>query len=288
MSNTLDVIDPRTYRVIESFPVGILPQHVVASYDLKTLYVLNNEGNSLTPIDPKTGRPGKPIPVDDPYNLYFTPDGRFAIVVAERLGRLDFRDPKSFRLIRSVPVPCSGANHLGFSSDGAYAVVSCEFSGQLLRVDVRSMRVTSVVSLPAGSQPQDVLTAPSGTTFYSADQAQGGVWKIQGDPLRVTGLLPTGNGAHGLLPNANDTIAYVSNRREGSISRLDLLEGKVVGKWWISGGGSPDMGGISADGSVLWLSGRYNADVYAISTRTGALLARIRVGASPHGLLVWP
>jgi hypothetical protein len=48
------------------------------------------------------------------------------------------------------------------------------------------------------------------------------------------------------------------------------------------------MGGVSADGSVLWLTGRYNSELYAISTRNGHLLARIRVGLQPHGACVWP
>ena len=75
----VDVIDPRTYRVIGHFDVGRLPQHVTPSWDLQTLYVDNDKGNSLTPIDPRTGRPrGPAIPVDDPYNLYFTPDGHDA------------------------------------------------------------------------------------------------------------------------------------------------------------------------------------------------------------------
>jgi hypothetical protein len=75
-SVSVDVIDPRTYRVVGHFAVGALPQHVTPAYDLKTLYVTNDLGNSLTPIDPRTGKPGRPIPVEDPYNMYFTPDGR--------------------------------------------------------------------------------------------------------------------------------------------------------------------------------------------------------------------
>src|SRR5262249_34172355 len=86
-SNTVSVIDPHSYKVIDQLLVGALPQHVTPSYDLKTLWVDNDEGNSLTPIDPETGRPGKPVSVTDPYNLYFTPNGRYAIVVAERLMR---------------------------------------------------------------------------------------------------------------------------------------------------------------------------------------------------------
>jgi hypothetical protein len=61
-----------------------------------------------------------------------------------------------------------------------------------------------------------------------------------------------------------------------------------VKTWRLPGGGSPDMGGVSADGRVLWLSGRYDSEVYAISTATGKLLHRIRVGRGPHGLCVWP
>ena len=76
MSNTVDVISQRTFRIVEHFAVGGLPQHVVPSWDLRTLYVTNDTGNSLTPIDPRTGLPGRAIPVLDPYNLYFTPDGR--------------------------------------------------------------------------------------------------------------------------------------------------------------------------------------------------------------------
>src|SRR4029453_4873355 len=89
LSNTVDVIDPDTYQIIDNFPTDEEPQHVVPSYDLKTLWVLNNQGDSLTPIDPSTGKNGETVHVDDPYNLYFTPDGKYALVVAERLRRLD-------------------------------------------------------------------------------------------------------------------------------------------------------------------------------------------------------
>jgi DNA-binding beta-propeller fold protein YncE len=289
-SATVDVIDPRTYRVVEHYPVGALPQHVVPAWNLRTLYVANDAGNSLTPIDPRTGRPGTPIAVDDPYNLYFTPDGRFAIVVAERLARLDFRDPRTFELRRSLPVPCRGVDHVDFSADGSYLVASCEFSGQLVKVDLRARRVARVLTLPDGAagMPQDVKLSPDGRVFWVADMHANGLWKIDGQRMAVTGFLPTGRGVHGLYPSRDARFLYATNRGEGSVSVISFATGRDVAKWWIPGGGSPDMGGVSADGKVLWLSGRYNAVVYAISTRTGKLLARIPVGAGPHGLCVWP
>ena len=238
----------------------------------------------------RRGSPAGTIPVEDPYNLYFTPNGRYAIVVAERLHRLDFRDPNTFALQRSLHVPCAGVDHMDFSADGTRAVASCEFSGQLLEVDVEHPRVIQTLTLPNGfsSMPQDVKLSPDGRTFWVADMMAGGLWKIDAQRFRVRGFLRTGHGVHGLYPSRDARFLYASNRGEGSISVISFRTGKVLRKWWIPGGGSPDMGGVSADGKVLWLSGRYNAVVYAISTRTGKLLARIPVGNGPHGVCVWP
>jgi YVTN family beta-propeller protein len=287
-SNTVDVIDPRTYRVIEHFAVGALPQHVTPSWDLTTLYVDNDQGNSLTPIDPVTGRPkGRVIPVADPYNLYFTPDGRSAIVVAERLHRLDFRHPRTFALQRSLSVPCRGVDHMDFTANGRYALASCEFSGELVRVDLRRRRVVGTTRLHAGAMPQDVKLAPDGRIFYVADMMAGGVWEVSARSFRVTGFLRTGAGAHGLYPSRDARYLYVSNRSAGTVSVISFHARRVVRTWRIPHG-TPDMGGVSANGKVLWLSGRYSHEVYAIDTRNGHLLARIPVGAGPHGLAVWP
>ena len=290
LSNTVDVIDQHTFKIVEHFAVGALPQHVTPAWDLRTLYVLNDDGNSLTTINPTTGKPGRTIPVDDPYNMYFTPDGHYAIVVAERLHRLDFRDAHTFKLHRSVTVPCAGVDHMDFSADGTYAIASCEFSGQLLKIDIPEQRVVGVLTLPDGSSamPQDVKLSPDGRVFYVADMMANGLWKVNGDAFRITGFLPTGRGVHGLYPSRDGKLLYATNRGEGSISVIDFKTEKVLHKWWIPGGGSPDMGGVSADGSVLWLSGRYNGVVYAISTKDGKLLAKIPVGSGPHGLCVWP
>jgi YVTN family beta-propeller protein len=290
MSNTVDVISQRTLKVVGQFPVGALPQHVTPSYDLRTLYVDNDLGNSLTPIDPRTGRPGRPIPVEDPYNLYFTPNGRFAIVVAERLQRLDFRNPRTMQLIHTLSIPvCRGIDHMDFSADGRYAYASCEFAGRMVEIDLRTQRVVGTLVLNDGNaSPQDVKLAPDGRTLYTADQISGGLWEVDPSTFRVVGFLKTGAGAHGLYPSRTARLMYVSNRQQGSISVVSFRTRRVVRTWQLPLPASPDMGGVSADGRTLWLSGRYNAVVYAIDTRTGHLRASITVGAGPHGLCVWP
>ena len=301
-SNDVYVIDPVTFKVIDKFKVGINPQHIVPSWDLKTLWVTNNaEGRpdgSLTPIDPKTGKPGKAIAVDDPYNMYFSPDGKSAIVVAEAFKRLDFRDPVSMKLQYSIAVPdCGGINHADFSIDGKFAIFTCEFSRGLAKIDMVARKVIGYLKLSKGGMPQDIRVSPDGKFFFVADMHADGVFVIDADTFKETGFVETGKGTHGLYPSRDGKKLYVANRGShkihgmkagpGSVSVMDFATRKVEANWPVPDGGSPDMGNVSADGKWLWLSGRYDNVVYAFDTKTGAAKV-IPVGTEPHGLTVWP
>ena len=300
LSGTVTEIDPHAFRVIRTFPVGAEPNHVTPSWDGSVLWVNNTAGGSLTPIDPRTGRAGRPIPVADPYNLYFTPDGQYALVMAEDLNRIIFRDARTMRPRYSMPVPAAGVNHMDFTADGNYALASCEFSGAVVWIDMRARKVVgrhilgkamSAPVMPPGrgySMPQDVRLSADGKIFYVADMAANGVWLISASQFRPVHFIGTGAGTHGFEVGRDGRHLFVSNRGEGSISVLDMTVNRAVAKWRIPGGGSPDMGGISPDGKVMWWGGRYNDVVYAMSTVDGRLLAKIAVGSGPHGLCVFP
>jgi YVTN family beta-propeller protein len=158
----------------------------------------------------------------------------------------------------------------------------------MIKVDVAAKKVIGTLHIDRGGMPQDVKLSPDGKVFYVADMEAHGVHMIDGDSFTEIGFVPTGKGAHGLYASRDSKVLYVSNRGEGSISLIDFATRKVTVKWQLPGGGSPDMGGVSADGKVLWLAGRYNAEVYAIDTAEGKLLARIPVGKGPHGLCFYP
>ncbi len=335
-ANSVSVIDPATLKVVDTFKVGIHPQHVVPSWDLQMLWVANNaEGRtdgSLTPVDPKTGRPGASIPVDDPYNMYWSPDGQYAIVVAEAYKRLDFRDAKTLQLKYTIATPlCAGINHADFSIDGRHALFTCEFNGSLTKVDLVQRKVLGTIKLsqyfnrpdalalisqpgkkpkyiPDPSQlgaeicttpgmPQDVRASPDGKLFYVADMMADGVHLVDFETFKQVGFIATGVGAHGLYPSRDGKSLYVANRGsniirgkplgKGSVSVIDFATRSITKTWPVPGGGSPDMGNVSADGKYLWLSGRYDNVVYRFDTDTGAV-DKIKVGIEPHGLTVWP
>ena len=331
-SNDVYVIDPVAMKVVDRFKVGIGPQHIVPSWDLRTLWVTNNAENradgSLTPIDPRTGKPGQPVAVDDPYNMYFSPDGKSAIVVAEARHRLDFRDPHTMAMQYSIDTPgCLGINHADFAIDGRFAIFTCEFSGALVKIDLVDRKVagylllrmpstrfkevaapraqagavwepgaTEICSVKRG-MPQDIRSSPDGKRFYIADMHADGVHVVDGASFKEVGFIATGIGAHGLYPSRDGKSLYVAIRGshkihgpklgDGGVTVIDFATEKVIHRWPVPGGGSPDMGNVSADGKWLWLSGRYDNVVYRFDTRTGAV-TEIKVGTEPHGLTVWP
>jgi len=286
MANTVDVIDPLTFKVIDHYRVGQIPHHITPSWDLSKLY-LENEGSSmLTVLDIHTGKPVSSISIPFPYNLYFTPDGTKAIDVVERLMRIEFRDPHTWKLLRSVPIPWAGADHMDFSADGSYLMISTEYSGVVAKVDTINMKLVGYVNV--GGLPIDVKVSPDGSVFYVTNQGTDGVSVIDPNAMKVIQFIPTGRGAHGLQVSRDTRFLYVSNRLEGSISVIDFATRRVVAKWRIPGGGSPDMLQLNPSGTELWASGRYNSTVYVFSTITGQVIARIPVGSQDHGLTYFP
>ena len=291
-SATVSVIDPKTYKIIKTIKTHAGPQHVVPSWDLKTLWVNDNKGNYLTPIDPKTATALKDVYVHDPYNLYFTPNGKYAVVMAEADKQIVFRDPHTMAIKKTLKVPCAGVNHADWTADGNQFVATCEFTGKLILVDTQKMKLLKVAQLKSvndmNPMPQDIKISPDGKTFYIADMASHGVWIMPADSFGHFTFLRTGKGAHGLYVTRDAKNLLITNREEGSVSVLRFTDNKLIAKWKIPGGGSPDMGNISADGKFFWVSGRYDNEVYVFNIEKGAFVTRIKVGLEPHGLTIWP
>jgi YVTN family beta-propeller protein len=281
---TISVINPATFEVVARYTVGLIPHHITPSWDLTRLYVENEGSSTLTVIDPRTGTATATISVPFPYNLYFTPDGRRAIVVVERLNRLDFRDPHTWRLIKSVSIPWPGVDHLDFSADGRYVLASTEFSGVVVKVDTVALKIAGWVNV--GGLPIDVRLAPDGSVFFVANQGRMGVSIIDPVAMKVVGFVPTGAGAHGFTVSRDTRSMYVGNRLSGTISVINIKARRVTATWTV--GGSPDMLQLSPNGRQLWVSNRFNGTVVVVDTRTGRVLHTIPVGLWPHGLTYFP
>lgn len=282
-----DIIDQRTMKLVKhrtttSGSSG--PQHVVPGWDLTTLYATDSSAGTLTPIDPQSGANGSALPVSDAYDLSFTPDGRYAVVIAKDKQEIDFRDPHTFTLMKTLKLNCPGPESIDYTADDQDAVLSCEFGSKLVRIDLSTLSVTGTLNI--GGMPEQVRLDPLGQLFYVADLSAGGVHEIDAATFKQIGFLPTGRGTHGIVVSRDSRSLYVTNRTSGTVSVIDVVNRRITATWKV--GGSPDLAGLSADGNVLWLADTYGNTVYALSTKNGAVLAKIPVGKSPLGLTVWP
>jgi YVTN family beta-propeller protein len=281
---TISVIDPATMSVIATLPAGILPEHVGPDWDLSRLYVSNYFSTELTVLDPRTGTLLSPVTAPLAYNLYFTPDGSKAVVMAEEYSRMDFYDRRTWQLLRQVPIPFAGIDHADFSAGGRYLLATTEYAGVLVKVDTVTMEI--IGSLWVGGSPVDVKLSPDGSVFYVANQFRHGVSIIDPVAMREIGFLPTGRGAHGMAVSRDTRWLYVTNRLAGTISVMDFATRAIIATWWI--GGSPDMLQVSPDGTQLWTANRRADTVVVLDAANGQILHVIQVGRQPHGLMYFP
>ena len=290
---TVIVIDPLTFRILRRYKVGASPEHVAPDWDLRHLYVDVPFSNVLTIIDPRSGRPVGTHHIPGPYNVYFTPDGRTAIVILDSAkgateyggsAQVSFYDRRTWRLRKALRIPWAGADHLDFSADGSTFLLSTEYAGYVVKVNVA--RMTAVKAVHVGGKPIDVRLAPDGRVFYIANQGLGGVSVIDPVRMRLVRFIHTGRGAHGLAVSRDARRLFVTNRLAGTLSVIDFATRRAVMTWRI--GGSPDMIAVSPDGTQLWISNRFGGTVSVINAANGRVIRTIHTGGRPHGLTYFP
>jgi DNA-binding beta-propeller fold protein YncE len=260
----VDVFDQKTLRPVGRITTKAAVRQVVPSWDLGTLWI--SGAHSLTPLSAVTGRSGRPVKIPGPYTLHFTPDGLSALIIAGR--KLEFRNPRTMALRSTVLLPCTANGSADFSAGGEFLVASCRYSRKtagLVRVDWLGGKVTD--TLKFRTDPQNVRLAPDGSVFYVADTDR--VRVIDASPLRQLATVRTGPGTHALTPSRDGTALYVTTK--STIATLAFATRSVTRAWPIPS--ATDLGGVSADGSVLWMYGP--KQVFALSPVTGLVLRRL-------------
>ena len=282
--NNISVIDPVSLKVIATLPAGKLPEHLTPDWDMSRLYVSNYASAFMTAIDPRTETVVSPIAAPSAYNLYFSPDGSKAIVMAEDVSRIDFYDRTTWKLLKRLPIKWAGIDHADFSAGGRFLLASTEYAGHVLKVDVVTMSI--VGDLAVGGKPIDVKLAPDGSVFFVTNQGRSGVSVIDPFLMKEIKFIKTATGAHGMAISRDTRSLYVTNRLVGTISVIDFATRNVTATWVV--GGSPDMMQVSPDGTQVWTGNRYSNTVVVIDTTSGKVIATIAVGRQPHGLTYFP
>lgn len=279
--DSLSVIDTATHKEISRSHIGRSPHHLIVTPDGKTLIIALAQGNELAFIDRATGTVRQRIAASDPYQIGFSPDGKWFVANSLRLDRIDIYDATNYQLVHRLPAPTM-PSHIGFSPDSRTVYVTLQGSNNLIAIDLASGKPVWTVKI--GPQPAGVWVRPSGTVL-AAIMGSDHIAEVEPRDGSIIRRIHTERGAHNFLLSPDGKTLYVSNRVAGTISALDAEALAVTGTMTAPGG--PDDMVLTPDGQELWVTGRWRASVDVIERATGALRTTIPVGRSPHGILLY-
>jgi len=280
--DTLSLIDPKTLTEAKRVPVGRGPHHMMAMPDDSALLIGLTTVNQLLVVDRKTGEVTRRIPAMDPYQLGFSPDGKYFVTTALRQDFVDIYpgklsdDMKPLARVKSGSMP----SHLAFSPDSRYVYVTEQGSNTLAKIDLATGKVAT--RLTVGASPAGVWLTPDGGKLLVGMMGQNYVAVIDRATDKVIDRVTTGRGAHNFLAKGDKRHLFVSNRVDDSISVLDMQTMKVVDT--IKVAGSPDCMELSSDGKWMWVTARSRKEVAVVNMETRQVEKRIPVGRSPHGI----
>jgi YVTN family beta-propeller protein len=279
--DSLSVIDTATYKETSRTYIGRAPHHLMVTPDGKTLIIALSEGNELAFIDRATGVLTRRVEASDPYQIGFSPDGKWFVANSLRLDRIDIYDGKTYRLVHRLAAPRM-PSHIGFSPDSGTVYVTLQGTDKLTAIDLASGEPKWTVDV--GRQPAGVMVRPSGTILAAV---MGRDHFVEVDPAdgHIMRRVETGRGCHNFLLSPDGKTLYVSNRVAGTISVLDPATLNVTATLPAPGG--PDDMALSSDGKELWATGRWRAWVDVIDRATGTLKTTVAVGRSPHGIFLY-
>jgi len=277
---TVSVIDRATRKVVDTYPVGKEPHHLMQVLNKDDeLVVANSASNDLVFLNPLTGEVKRRLPrISDPYQLGFSPDGKWFVSVSLRLDRVDVYAMPNYELKARIPA-AKTPSHVAFSNDSRFAYITMQDSDELLAIDLATHKEAWRIKI--GKTPAGIWMSPQGLLFIGI-MGQDFVQVIDPAKREIVKKIVTGRGAHNVFPMGDGVRVLVSNRVDGTITPVDyktLTAGKPI-----KVGRGVDCLEVSADGKEVWATVRWEARVAVIDMTGVKPIEYIPVGRSPHGI----
>jgi YVTN family beta-propeller protein len=272
---SLSLLDVVTHQEVRRIPLLREPHHMALTPDHRSLVIGDTAGNTLFFLDPHTGAIQRQATISDPYQLQYSPDGRYLTVAGLARAQVDIYDAATLRLLHRIPAR-SLPSHMNYKPDSSVVFVSLQGTDRLMAIETATGRVlwdSKVGRTPAGVlwNRGHLLVGLMGEAHFAVvDPADG----------HVERLIATGRGAHTMFLTHDQKLIYATNRVDGTLSVLDPATLAVMRTLRVPGG--PDDLDFAPDGKI-WAALRFAQSVAVLDPATGAI-ERIQVGRSPHGI----
>ncbi len=267
---------------VARMPLGREPHHLVATPDGKEVLIASTVTNELVALDAKTGERRRVVrDIVDPYQLGFSPDGKWFVTAAYRLDHVDIYRADGFKLAGRIFME-GLPSHLDFDKDSKTVFVTLQQSGRVVALDLATQMIKWNVGI--GKAPAGIVMLPDNKRLLVALTGEDGLLVMNPADGSVTARLRTGKGAHNFWPKGDGRHWFLSNRIEGTISLIDTQDLTVVNTIRVAGG--PDCMDITPDGKELWVTQRFLRRIAIVDMETLKVVGSIPVGKSPHGVFI--
>jgi len=289
-SDSVSVIDTNTFEVLATIPVGNgKPNRIVFHPDGKWAWVVYDKSHDLGVIDADTRKLVKRVKIGgNPYNLSFTPDGRYLLVLDwssdTSNDEIIFYDLQAEKIDGRVVVSTWPA-HSVFSRDGKRLYVSGETAGDLTVIDVTT-RTTVARHVHGGGDAMGLALAADGKILYAAAGENKTILKIDTATNKPIGTIALPGIVHESTLTLDGRYLYTTLRRSNKIVVVDTASDKIVTT--IPQKGYPDLVTMEPTGRHALVTNRWADHVSVIDLTTHAQVRTIPVGKAPHGMALRP
>jgi len=237
-SDQLVAIDPETDTIIRRIPIGIGQHlaHVVQSSNDSDVLIAAESTDTVYVVDADsmTLKESIALPVGSgPHGMRLSPDNK-TLYVAFMSGKALGIVNRESGVVESYPLD-GAAVQTAVTPNGSRVAVSIYDSVSVGVYDTARKSI-SYVRLPEGSQGPVQLYPTNDSRFvYVADQgtlygrpSNNKLFKIDLESLSVVETIEAGKAPHGIALDRDNTIAYVTNLKDDSLSVIDTTTAKEI------------------------------------------------------------
>ena len=273
-SDSVSVIDLRTFRVAATLTVGRGPTGVASSPTKNEIYVANTDSNNVSVIDAEKNAVVATIGVHRaPGFVDVSRDGRRAYVANSGSANVSVIDLDQRKVMATIGV--GGQPWLArVSPDGKTLAVSNTAGDSVSLIDTDKLAVRATV--PVCKEPRDIAIALLGEVekAFVACTGSNQVAAVDLKQAKLLALLDVGKRPEHLTLKPDGGELFVSNRESNNVSIIETTTNEV-GSTFMVGNGPADVV-ITGDNTTAYVAGAGSGSVSVYAIDAGRLICATR------------
>ena len=292
--NALGIIDARTDKQSAEVPEGGVTGHeVIASKDGRTAYVPiygnsgvgkpGTDGTSMAVIDLAARKVTATVDFGKgvrPHCPIFNPRDGLLYVTTELQQSITIIDPKTLKIVGSVPTGQNESHMLVISHDGHRGYTANVGPGTVSVLDLDNRKTLAVI--PISPQTQRISISNDDQWIFTSDQTQPRLAIIGAKSRKVESWVPLPGYGYGTASTPDGKWLVVAVPPANKVAIIDLAARKVAHT--IDVPKAPQEVLVRPDGQMAYVSCDSSAKVAAIRTSDWKVDSLIDAGKGADGL----